>query len=108
MADTSSGIPLMYIQQYSTGGTGFSYVGFKFLHTYFAILFCQNKVKKNCKFTKRVFFKNAYITHEERLGKVYTYMRIYMCRQFYFIVTWTKSLPQFILFRIVWNLDLTP
>ena len=87
MADTSSGIPLMYIQQYSTGGTGFSYVGFKFLHTYFAILFCQNKVKKNCKFTKRVFFKNAYITHEERLGRVYTYMRIYLCRQFYFIVT---------------------
>ncbi len=78
MTDTSSGIPLMYIQQYSTGGTGFSYVGFKFLHTYFAILFCQNKVKKNCKFTTRVFLKNAYITHEERLGRMYTYMRIYL------------------------------
>ncbi len=34
-----------------------------FFHFYFVILFCQNKVKKNCKSATRVFFKNNDIRH---------------------------------------------
>ncbi len=30
-----------------------------FLYTSFAKIFCQNNVKKNCKFMSRVFVKNA-------------------------------------------------
>ena len=40
-----------------------------FLYISFAILFCQKKVKKNCKSATRVFFKNAYMTNKETYEK---------------------------------------
>ena len=40
-----------------------------FLYISFAILFCQNKVKKICKFVVRVFFKNADIEADGKYGK---------------------------------------
>ena len=40
-----------------------------FVHTSFAILFCQKKVKKNCKFTVRVFYKKADMRRDEKHGK---------------------------------------
>ncbi len=30
-----------------------------FLYTSFAIIFCQNKIKKNCKYVPRMFLGNA-------------------------------------------------
>ena len=40
-----------------------------FLYISFAILFCQKKVKKNCKYVIRVFFKKAIMTCEKRHGR---------------------------------------
>ena len=40
-----------------------------FFYISFAILFCQNKVKKICKFVVRVFFKNADIEADGRHEK---------------------------------------
>ena len=37
---------------------------FTFLYTSFAKIFCQNKIKKNCKFIFQVFFKNTDIRCE--------------------------------------------
>ena len=39
-----------------------------FLYISFAILFCQKKVKKNCKYVARVFFKKAGMRCEEARG----------------------------------------
>ncbi len=39
-----------------------------FLYTSFSILFCQKKVKKNCKYVARVFFKKAGMRCEEARG----------------------------------------
>ena len=43
--------------------------GLTFLYTSFAKIFCQNNVKKNCKFMSRVFVKNADVRREYRYGK---------------------------------------
>ena len=40
-----------------------------FLHTSFEKIFCQNLVKKNCKFVAGVFSHNACIGHEKGHGK---------------------------------------
>ena len=40
-----------------------------FLHTSFEKIFCQNLVKKNCKFVAGVSSHNTCIWHEKRLGK---------------------------------------
>ena len=39
-----------------------------FLYISFSILFCQKKVKKNCKYVARVFFKKAGMRCEEVRG----------------------------------------
>ena len=41
-----------------------------FLHTSFANLFCQNFVKKNCKFASPVSIKNADVRREKRYGNI--------------------------------------
>ena len=46
-----------------------------FAHTSFAILFCQKKVKKNCKFTVRVFYKKADMRRDEKHGKQASLLR---------------------------------
>ena len=39
-----------------------------FVHISFAKIFCQKKVKKNCKSVARVFFRNADIVRDETHG----------------------------------------
>ena len=41
-----------------------------FLYTSFANLFCQNFVKKNCKFVSPVSIKNADVRRERRHGNI--------------------------------------
>ena len=41
-----------------------------FIHTSFANLFCQNFVKKNCKFVSSVSIKNADVRREKRHGNI--------------------------------------
>ena len=41
-----------------------------FIHTSFANLFCQNFVKKNCKFVSSVSIKNADVRREKRYGNI--------------------------------------
>ena len=41
-----------------------------FLYTSFANLFCQNFVKKNCKFASKVSIKNADVRREKRHGNI--------------------------------------
>ena len=41
-----------------------------FLHTSFANLFCQNFIKKNCKFVSPVSIKNADVRRERRHGNI--------------------------------------
>ena len=40
-----------------------------FIYISFAKIFCQNIVKKNCKFVSPVFVKNADVRREYRYGK---------------------------------------
>ena len=40
-----------------------------FIHISFAKIFCQNLVKKNCKFISSVFVKNVDIRRVDRYGK---------------------------------------
>ena len=41
-----------------------------FIHTSFANLFCQNFVKKNCKFASPVSIKKADVRREKRYGNI--------------------------------------
>ena len=41
-----------------------------FIHTSFANLFCQNFVKKNCKFASKVSIKNADVRRERIHGNI--------------------------------------
>ena len=49
-------------------GTGLITFYLTFLHTSFEKIFCQNLVKKNCKFVAGVFSHNACIGHEKDSG----------------------------------------
>ena len=40
-----------------------------FIHISFAKKFCQNKVKKNCKFISQFFFNNTYISLKKKLNQ---------------------------------------
>ena len=42
--------------------------GLTFIYISFAKIFCQNTVKKNCKFISQVFVKNADIRLVDRYG----------------------------------------
>ena len=44
-------------------------------YIYFAILFCQNKVKKICKYGVRVFSRNADMTAENTHWKHVSFLR---------------------------------
>ena len=46
-----------------------------FLYISFAILFCQNKVKKICKYVIRVFFKKVIMKCEKRHGRHAFFLR---------------------------------
>ena len=50
-------------------GTGLITPHLTFLYTSFEKIFCQNLVKKNCKFVAGVSSHNTCIWHEKRLGK---------------------------------------
>ena len=41
-----------------------------FIHTSFAKIFCQDFVKKNCKFASKVSIKNADVRREKRHGNI--------------------------------------
>ena len=67
-----------------------------FLYISFAKIFCQNYVKKICKFASWVFTKNADIRHKERYGMYLFYepkihlcltLMIYRLRHHKFIIT---------------------
>ena len=47
--------------------------GLTFIYISFAKIFCQNTVKKNCKFVSPVFVKNADTRRVDRYGKHLSY-----------------------------------
>ena len=55
---------------------GFITLHLTFLYISFAILFCQKKVKKICKYVIRVFFKKAIMKCEKRHGRHASFLRL--------------------------------
>ena len=71
--------PALHYRVYDTAvqiETAFITLDLTFLHTSFANLFCQKKVKKICKSAVRVFFKDADIMCEEAYGMYTPFRRL--------------------------------
>ena len=77
-------------------------------HICFAILFCQKKVKKNCKCVVQVFFKKADMSREERHGIYAPAVRLWFIGFCNVGSTWEKALSRFIPSGAAGTFSVTP
>ena len=61
-----------------------------FLYISFAKIFCQNKIKKNCKYVSQFPFKNTGVRHKKKHEKIWVWraVMVYRSWQCRFIILW--------------------